>query len=165
MDFIGLHKGDEKSISKMSALASSIVKEHFDPIIGSSQNDYMIKKFQSVESISQQLSEGYRYYFVCLDNTEVGFLAYRIDHDCLYLSKFYLDKVYRGRGFSKEMLGFIKNAAVENGLKRIRLNVNKNNDAIYAYEKLGFQRTGTQKNDIGNGFFMDDYIYEYSDIR
>ncbi len=165
MDFICLNNSDEKAIGDMSALASAIVKEHFDPIIGSRQNDYMIEKFQSVKSIKQQLSEGYVYYFICLDDTAIGFLAYRPDEDCLYLSKFYLDKEYRGKGFSKEMLSFVKSAAIENGLKRIRLNVNKNNNAIYAYEKLGFKRTGTQKKDIGNGFFMDDYIYEYSDIR
>ncbi len=164
MKFIRLNEKDENAIDEMSALASAIVKEHFDPIIGSRQNDYMIKKFQSAESIKQQLSEGFKYYFVCLCHAEIGFLAYRIDEDSLYLSKFYLDKAYRGRGFSREMLGFVKKAAEENGLRKIRLNVNKNNDAIYAYEGLGFQRTGAQKKDIGNGFFMDDYIYEYSDI-
>ncbi len=164
MDFICLHEDDEKAVTEMSVLASSIVKEHFDPIIGSEQNDYMIEKFQSAESIRGQLSEGYKYYFVCLDDTKIGFLAYRIDADSIYLSKFYLDKEYRGRGFSRDMLDFIINAARDNSLKTIRLNVNKNNDAIYAYEKLGFKRVGTQKKDIGNGFLMDDFIYVYSVI-
>lgn len=162
MNFIALSYDNENEIAEMSALASSIVKEHFDPIIGSEQNDYMIEKFQSVSSIKQQLYDGYKYYFVCLDYNKIGFLAYRIDENSLYLSKFYLDKAYRGKGFSRDMFDFIKNAAIEKSVKKITLNVNKNNDAVYAYEKLGFKRTAAQKKDIGNGFFMDDYIYEYT---
>ncbi len=161
MDFVLLNGDDENKAAEMSALASSIVKEHFDPIIGSKQNDYMIEKFQSVKSVMRQISEGYKYYFVCLENKKIGFLAYRIDEKILYLSKFYLEKHYRGKGYSRNMLDFVKDIAIGSGAERIRLNVNRNNDAVYAYESLGFRRSGTQKKDIGNGFFMDDYIYEY----
>ena len=30
-----------------------------------------------------------------------------------------------------------------------------------AYEKLGFIRTSSVETDIGNGYVMDDYIYEF----
>ena len=31
-----------------------------------------------------------------------------------------------------------------------------------AYEKLGFDRIDSKEFDIGNGYIMDDYIYEYT---
>ena len=57
------------------------------------------------------------------------------------------------------MLDFVISEAKKDGLSSIELNVNRNNSAIYAYEKLGFRIIRTEKNDIGSGFYMDDYVY------
>ena len=54
----------EKDIAALSALASRIVKEYYDPLLGAKQNDYMIAKFQSPEAIASQMAAGYRYYFL-----------------------------------------------------------------------------------------------------
>ena len=45
------------------------------------------------------------------------------------------------------------------GIPAIELNVNRDNSAVRAYEKLGFQMIRTEKNDIGEGFFMDDFVF------
>ena len=45
MQFKEILKSQEDKIEEMSIIASSIVKEHFDPLIGAEQNDYMINKF------------------------------------------------------------------------------------------------------------------------
>jgi hypothetical protein len=29
------------------------------------------------------------------------------------------------------------------------------------YEKLGFVRVRDEKNDIGHGYYMDDFVYDY----
>ena len=76
----------------MSELATNIVREHFDPIIGKAQNDYMISKFQTPESIADALYHGYRYYFVKDGDRIVGFSAFVKKDDEMYLSKFYLKK-------------------------------------------------------------------------
>ena len=88
-----------------------------------------------------------------------GFMAYYKRENALYLSKFYLYKDMRGKGFSRTMMEYLKTKAKELGLNRIELNVNKNNDSKYVYEKLGFTVAWLEKNDIGNGFYMDDYVY------
>ena len=77
----------------------------------------------------------------------------------MYLSKLYLYKDERGKGYSRQMLDFVIRNARNIGLTSIELNVNRNNSAIYAYEKLGFKVIRAEKNDIGAGFFMDDYVY------
>ncbi len=161
MIFTAVNFDDDKSIEEMSSFASSIIKDYYDPIIGSEQNDYMIKKFQSAESIKEQISKGYEYYFVCNKNKRIGFLAFYKRENELYLSKFYLEKTERGKGYSRLMMDFVKENAKKNNLPSVTLNVNKFNVSKYVYEKLGFSEIRKEKNYIGNGFFMDDYVYEY----
>lgn len=143
----------------MSEMAAEIVREHFDPIIGREQNDYMIKKFQSEAAIWEQLQHGYQYYFVNEGKRRIGFLAFYPKENVMYLSKFYLYKEERGKGYSRQMLDFVIHHARQEGRSSIELNVNRNNSAVYAYESLGFKVVRTEKNDIGSGYFMDDYVY------
>jgi ribosomal protein S18 acetylase RimI-like enzyme len=159
MNFIALDQNDAEKICEMSKMATEIIREHFDPIIGKSQNDYMLKRFQSVDAITNQLVQGYRYYFVQEENQNIGFVAFYPKKDAMYLSKFYLYKNIRGKGFAHEMLSFVVEETKKAGLSAIELNVNKYNSACQAYEKLGFKIIRSEKNDIGNGFFMDDYVY------
>ena len=51
---ISIKKIEEDEISILSPLATSILREHFDPIIGKEQNDYMLEKYQSI-TISKRL--------------------------------------------------------------------------------------------------------------
>ena len=152
MVFVELAPHDEKGIEEMSAMAREIVREHFDPIIGKAQNDYMIELFQTPAAIRDQLEHGYRYFFVREDDRQIGFLAFYPRKDAMYLSKLYLYKTERGKGYSRKMLEFVIRAAVAAGLDSVELNVNRNNSAVLAYEKLGFHVIRTEKNDIGKGF-------------
>ncbi len=77
----------------------------------------------------------------------------------MYLSKFYLYSTERGKGFGREILRFLMSVALESGVHAIELNVNKENPTIAVYEKMGFRRIRAEKNDIGHGYYMDDYVY------
>lgn len=164
MRFIPLHAGDPDGIQRMSRLATEIVKDYFDPIIGAAQNDYMLARFQTPDAIAAQLADGYEYFFAADDaGTPLGFLAYKVEPARLYLSKFYLHKDHRGKGYSHAMLDHVIQAARAAGCPRIELNVYKHNDATIAvYEKLGFTRLRSEANAIGEGFVMDDYVYSYT---
>lgn len=148
----------KEEIVTMSELATEIVREHFDKIIGKEQNDYMISLFQTPSAISSQLEKGYQYFFVSVDGENIGFLAFYQKENYLYLSKFYLKNDFRGRGYAHRMLDFTSDFARNRGLSRIELNVNRNNFAVDVYKKLGFEIIREEKNDIGNGFYMDDYV-------
>ena len=159
---IEIKKIPEDEIPILSQIATSIVREHFDPIIGKAQNDYMLEKFQSISAIKEQFQKGYLYYWVKYENKNIGFLGFYPIDNKLYLSKFYLLKEYRGKKISRKMLEFLVNYAKDKGLKSIYLNVNRNNElAIKAYEHLGFVIIREEKNDIGKGFYMDDFVFEY----
>ena len=94
MDFIKLTLGDVNGIKEMSEMATAILREHYDPIIGKEQNDYMLDMFQSVEAVTEQLSHGYNYYFAKNDGANAGFLAFYPREGALYLSKLYLVYVW-----------------------------------------------------------------------
>ena len=42
----------------------------------------------------------------------------------------------------------------------LELNVNRHNDAFHFYTKLGFSISKEEDNDIGEGYFMNDYVME-----
>lgn len=159
MIFEILLPGDKEEINEMSQMATAIVRDYYDPIIGKAQNDYMLKMFQTPEAIAEQLEHGYRYYFMREDERNLGFLAFYPRENALYLSKLYLYKDERGKGYAREVMEFLKTQAGELGFNRIELNVNRHNDTRFIYEKLGFTVAWEEKNDIGNGFYMDDYVY------
>ena len=160
MVFTELSAGDARGIAAMSAMATSIVRECFDPLIGRAQNDHMLAMFQTERAIREQIEGGLRYFFVRDGGgRDLGFLAIRPKGDVLYLSKFYLYKAERGRGHARRMMDFVIAQAREARCGGVELNVNRNNEACRVYAHLGFRIARAEKKDIGGGFFMDDYVY------
>ena len=159
MYFAELRPEDTDAIRAMSQMATSIVREHFDPLIGKEQNDYMLAMFQTEVAIKKQLESGYRYFFIQENDRNIGFIAFYPKESVMYLSKFYLYKDERGKGYAHRMLDFVIDESLKIRKNAIELNVNKQNSACLAYDRLGFKIIRSEKNDIGNGFFMDDYVY------
>ena len=149
--------------SFMESLANSVWHETFDPIIGSDQVNYMLEKFQSVTAFSRQTTvEGYTYYLIVDENGAQGYIALCDDKsDRLYMSKLYLCSSARGKGYARLALEMAVEKAKMLGKRSVYLTVNKGNlRAIAVYEKCGFSRVDSIKADIGNGYFMDDFVYE-----
>ncbi|WP_242158502.1 GNAT family N-acetyltransferase [Aestuariivivens sediminis] len=139
-------------------LGNIIWREHYIPIVGEAQIDYMLKKFQSANAIANQVASGYSYFLLYYDMIPVGYIAIQKHVDTLFLSKIYVLSRYRGKKIGKTALEFIEVKAKNQRLKTITLTVNKNNcNAINAYKKLGFDNLGSIVTDIGEGFVMDDY--------
>lgn len=161
---ISLVKVESSSdIATIVALAREIWHQHFTPIIGTPQVEYMLEKFQSVEAISTQLETGMEYYIATLDKKPVGYtgLLPDIENNTMMISKIYLRENNRRAGIGTHLLNFIENECKDRELGKIWLTVNRFNHApIEWYSKKGFKTVDEVKMDIGNGFFMDDYIME-----
>lgn len=139
-------------------LANTIWREHYIPIIGLDHVEYMLDKYQSFNSMRDQINNGSFYYIVFYNSQPVGYLSFNIEEDTLFLSKIYILKTFRGKNIGRTAMSFIEKTAIKEELSEIYLTVNKNNiDTIKTYEKLGFVNTGSSIKDIGNGFIMDDY--------
>lgn len=149
----------DEDIKKIAELANIIWHEHFPPIIGMAQVEYMVEKFQSYNAISNAVNnDGYVYYMAYFEGQFCGYIGIHADGERILLSKIYIEKSFRGRKISKAM---IEHVIKDNNPTSLWLTVNRhNNSSIAAYKKMGFKVTDEQKADIGNGFVMDDYIME-----
>ena len=154
-----------EQIMLIENLAREIWQQHFTPIIGAQQVEYMLQKFQSTKAMLAQISNGCEYYLVSLDNEPVAYAGIIPDPEQkrLMLSKLYVKQSARGNGVGKAMLEFIEQKSMKEGLVTLWLTVNRFNlDTIAWYEHCGFVTVDEVKKDIGGGFFMDDYIMQKS---
>ena len=153
---------DVESILKIEKLANEIWSEHYTGIVSKEQIDYMLANLQSAEAIEKQIDEGYMYYLV-IDNNgkEIGYLAFlQKEGECL-LSKIYLKKESRGKGYGRQALEFVCHVAKLSKAKKVKLFVNKKNtSSIEAYKRCGFNIAEALVSDAGNGFVLDDYRME-----
>ena len=98
----------DKQIQEISNLASVIWHEHFTPIIGIQQVEYMLEKFQSFHALKEQMETGYEY-FQIFDNTEFcGYCGIHQEETTLFLSKLYLKKEARNRHLSTKTIQYLK---------------------------------------------------------
>lgn len=161
MQFIPV--ADNSQIHRLACLAQEIWEEYYPSIITREQIAYMIEAFQSPHAIEQQIQEGMRYYLLSQEGKDIGYIGFIEEADGrLFLSKIYLARDFRNKGNGGEAFKFIAEQARKNGCKKIWLTVNKNNKAtIDKYLKIGFTITESVKKDIGQGFYMDDFVMEY----
>lgn len=150
-------------IQTIATIAEEIWHQHFTPIIGEAQVNYMVEKFQSYPALKSQVeNDGYEYFLITSSHTPCGYIGIHPEKDALFLSKLYIKKDFRGQHLATEGFQFLITLCKERGLKKIWLTCNKHNDnTLEIYNHLGFKITREQVADIGNGFVMDDYILEY----
>ena len=147
-----------RDLQQVEALASKIWHEHYTPIIGKHQVDYMLDKYQTVKAMEQQIKEGSEYFLILNDSLVSGYIGIRQEADHIFLSKVYVEKEQRGRKLGKAAIEFMQSLAIKRNTPRIILTVNKNNtDSIAVYEKMGFEKAEAIVMDIGGGFVMDDF--------
>lgn len=156
-------RAKESDAQELAPFIASLWHSAYDGLLGAAQVDYMTEKFQSAAEIRRQMrEEGCLYYFLRRGGENIGYCALRPEADSLFLSKLYLAETCRGQGIGQRALGEAAGIARKLGKKRVYLTVNKGNArAVRAYEKFGFVRADSIVTDIGGGFVMDDYIYEY----
>jgi ribosomal protein S18 acetylase RimI-like enzyme len=140
-------------------LAKEIWEQHYVPIIGKSQVEYMLEKFQSSSAVLSDIEEkGYEYVVLEHHGYPAGYYSVRFQANdrALFLSKFYIRRSARGLGLGRLMLDHMTEA---HDPASIWLTVNKQNtNTIEVYRHLGFEIEKTQVVDIGDGFSMDDYV-------
>lgn len=147
----------------IAELADIIWREHYTPIIGFEQVEYMLEKYQSVHAMAQQIAEGVSYFSMLHDRDLVGYLSFYPKDDALFLSKIYVAAEQRGRGLGKLAMQFAIRQARHMALSKIQLTVNKyNSGSIEAYKKMGFEVVDEVVMDIGSGFVMDDFVMVFS---
>ncbi len=156
-----LKKAEKEDLETVADLAKEIWHEHYDGLLGTSQVDYMLQQFQSVPALSAQLEEGYFYKLMLKDGKPVGFYGAKPEKERMFLSKLYLRAEERGKGYARIAFDDLCAIARAQGKSSVYLTVNKQNaGSIAVYRKFGFVMIEEVKTEIGQGYFMDDYIME-----
>ena len=152
----------DTDIAEVAALAHEIWNEHFPPIIGRAQVDFMLCKFQSEEAIARQIrDEAYEYYVVGEPGARGGYFAIKPypRERSMQLSKLYLRHGTRGRGLGSRIIRWLESECRDRNLVKLWLTVNKDNaTSIAFYQRTGFETESAIVTGIGDGFVMDDFL-------
>ncbi|WP_293784258.1 GNAT family N-acetyltransferase [uncultured Pedobacter sp.] len=161
---ITLRKAKEDDIAIIRDIAAATWPSTYLDIIGQAQIDYMLDKMYSKGELLKQLMEGHIFLIAEEGENQVGFAGYSIiDHEkrIYKLHKLYVLPSAHGKGIGKILINEVVNQVKNAGGSALQLNVNKHNKAKDFYLKGGFTIKESVKLDIGEGYFMDDYIMEY----
>jgi diamine N-acetyltransferase len=156
-----IKKATVEDIPLIRDLCFQIWPQTYASILSRDKIDYMLELMYSSDSLQKQMSKGSQFIFVHDDEDPVGFAAYFEKTP----SVFKLDKIYvlpsqQGKGTGSFVIDYIINEIKQKGATALQLQVNRDNKAKSFYEKLGFVAIDYQDFDIGNGFFMNDYVME-----
>lgn len=133
----------------------------YTSILGQEQVSYMLDKFYNTASLSDQIKKGHIFFIAAKDHEAIGFASFsKIDQNIFRLQKLYVLPHKQQTGAGKALLQKIEKEAKSIGAEKLRLNVNRKNSAKSFYEKNGFAVIEQADIDIGNGYFMNDYIME-----
>lgn len=143
-------------------LAQRIWNDHYPDIIGQEQVDFMLEKMYDLKSLELQLEKGDIFYLTAVGGSEQdlvygGFASVKeMEHGRWFLNKLYVDTELQRSGLGKGLLDFLLS---EHNIKELRLQVNRQNfKAINFYFRNGFVIESVADFDIGDGYFMNDFI-------
>ena len=152
---------DKSKAAFLSDFASEVFIDYYNDLIGHDQAVYMADLFLSEEAIRVLLDKGAVFRMLMDDDRPLGFTEYIMEGERVFLSKLYVAKENRGRGFGRILFEDCRRYALDNDIHKIYLTVNKHNTPSYEiYLHLGFKVIDAVVNDIGQGYVMDDYIME-----
>jgi ribosomal protein S18 acetylase RimI-like enzyme len=107
------------------------------------------------------MAGGVRYFLIGHGGRSVGYFAYSLEEDRLFISKIYLKKECRGLGLSSPVFCHLENLAREHQRGRLFLHVNRGNtQAVEVYLHRGFKIVKSVDEKLGEKFFFNDYWME-----
>lgn len=158
-----IHQASLLELYIVQGLIQKIWKPTYREILSEEQIAYMLDRMYAPDVLTAQMEAGHIFLIIKEDNVPVGFAAYECnygqDKTCK-LHKIYLLPETQGKGLGKMLLNEVMLQAKEKGQERLLLNVNRYNKAIDFYKHYGFSVIAEEDIDIGNGYFMNDYLME-----
>lgn len=155
---ITLQLANEMDCQLIGKLAKEIWYDHYIPIIGQEQVDYMLAELYSSNALINQMKTGQNFFLIKNEKDVIGFLAIseRAQHE-VFIHKFYIDTAIQGKGIGAQVMNLIEQQWKE--WSTMKLTVNRQNfKSINFYFKCGFIIDSVEDFDIGKGYFMNDFV-------
>lgn len=158
---LNIRKAILSDIPLIRELTFKVWPQTYAAIISKEQIDFMLEMMYSETSLQQQMKEGCRFIIVYDEAEPVGFASYQETETAIFkLHKIYVLPSQQGKGTGRFVMENIISEIQQQGATALQLQVNRNNKAKSFYEKLGFAVIQEADFDIGNGYFMNDYVME-----
>lgn len=160
---IYLRKAKEEDIAIITQLAEEIWPQTYSEYISEDQLRYMLDLMYNKGELLGQLRKGHIFLIATEGSKDVGFAGFSLVNPEEYvykLHKLYVLPEMHGKGVGKLLINEVADIAKKNHGKALQLNVNRNNKAKDFYERAGFHIKETVDLNIGNGFYMNDYVME-----
>ena len=160
---IYLRKANEEDLPIIKRLAEQTWPTAYGDIISQEQIDFMLEKMYSKGELLEQMLQGHHFIVASELNEDVGFAGFSVvdvETNTFKLHKLYVLPKMHGKGVGKILMNEVVSLIKAQGGEFLQLNVNRANKAKDFYEKAGFKIKETVDLDIGNGFYMNDYVME-----
>ena len=158
---INIREATKDDIHLIHALAHATWPAAYKEILSADQMDYMLAQIYSETSLQNQFDNNHHFLIAEENKNPVAFACYNKLNPGIYkLQKIYVLPAQQGKGIGKLLINHVIQKIKAQGAAALLLNVNRNNKAKQAYEHLGFKVISEEDIDIGNGYFMNDYIME-----
>jgi GNAT superfamily N-acetyltransferase len=159
-----IKEANVNDIPIIQKLANETWPATFSKILSKEQIAYMMDMMYSENSLSSQMNEKQHQFILASDsNGYYGFASYELDYhntNKTKIHKIYILPNQQGRKIGSRLIGHIEKIALTNKNLSLTLNVNRFNEAISFYHKIGFKTILKEDIKIGNGFLMEDYVME-----
>ena len=160
---LSIRLADLEDINTIGFLAQQIWPGTYGTILSPDQVRYMLALLYSPAALRQQMLDDKHNFLIVEEEEEpVGFASWSpaAEPGIYKLHKLYVLPGRQGKGLGKIMLNFIFEDIRALGARVLTLNVNRHNKARQFYEKLGFSVVCEEDIDIGNNYYMKDYVME-----
>ncbi len=157
-----LRKATPADCELIKNLARQIFPVTYQEILTPEQIDYMMEWMYSLDNIRKQMEEeGHVYFLACDGDKTAGYVSVQPQGEAVFhLQKIYVLPSYQGAHCGsflfREAVKYIKKIHPAPCL--MELNVNRHNKALQFYERMGMRKLREGDFEIGNGYYMNDYI-------
>lgn len=146
-------------LEAVQAMAARIWWACYRGMVSDEQIGRMLAWMYDPARVLAEMDAGVRWEWLEVLGVPRGYLAWEPDGEGAHLHKLYLERPWHGQGLGQRMLEHVARQARACGCRRIELRVNRRNDrALRAYRRAGFEHVADDVRDIGDGFVMDDHI-------
>ncbi|NOT50818.1 MAG: GNAT family N-acetyltransferase [Chitinophagaceae bacterium] len=156
-----IRKATAENIPLIRELTYKVWPQTYAAVLSQLQINYMLEMMYSPASLQKQMNDGAQFILVYDSAEPAGFASYQETEPSIYkLHKIYVLPSQQGKGTGRFVIDHIINEISNKNGKALQLQVNRHNKAKSFYERLGFTVIDEINLDIGNGFFMNDYVME-----
>lgn len=154
-----IREASKDDIQTIRDLVYKIWPDAYGKILSPDQLKYMLDLFYSESSLQKQFDASHKILIVEEETQPVAFADYTLLKENIYkLNKIYVLPDKQGKSIGKLLINHIIQKIKNKNATALLLNVNRNNKAKQFYEHLGFSVIGEEDLDIGNGYFMNDFV-------